>query len=173
VLVDANGQLGTATCSKRFKEAIKPMDNASEALFSLKPVTFRYKKEIDPAGSSQFGLVAEDVEKINPDLVVRDEKGRVNTVRSDQVNAMLLNEFLKEHRKVQEQEATIDQLKSEVTKQEKSIAQQREYFEAMINQLRKKMETVVAHAREQDVKIQDVSDRTQLTKPQPHLASSD
>jgi hypothetical protein len=71
VLVAANGQLGTATSAKRFKEAIKPMDNASEALFSLKPVTFRYKKEIDPAGSSRFGLAAEDVEKINPDLVVR------------------------------------------------------------------------------------------------------
>ena len=73
------------------------MDKASEALFSLKPVTFRYKKEIDPAGTPQFGLVAEDVEKISPDLVVRDEKGVVNTVRYDQVNAMLLNEFLKEH----------------------------------------------------------------------------
>ena len=100
VLVAANGHLGTATSSKRFKEDIKPMDKASETLFSLKPVTFRYKKEIDPAGTSQLGLVAEDVEKISPDLVVRDEKGVVNTVRYDQVNAMLLNEFLKEHRTV-------------------------------------------------------------------------
>ena len=82
------------------------MDKASEALFSLKPVTFRYKKEIDPVGTLQFGLVAEDVERINPDLVVRDEKGQVNSVRYDQVNAMLLNEFLKEHRKVRELEAT-------------------------------------------------------------------
>ena len=100
VLVAANGQLGTVTSSKRFKEEIKPMDKASEALFSFKPVTFRYKKEIDPAGTQQFGLVAEDVEKINPDLVVRDERGKVNSVRYDQVNAMLLNEFLKEHRTV-------------------------------------------------------------------------
>jgi len=107
VLVAANGQLGTVTSSKRFKEEIKPMGNASEALFSLKPVTFRYRKEIDPAGTSQFGLVAEDVEKVNPDLVVRDENGKVSTVRYDQVNAMLLNEFLKEHRKVQELEETV------------------------------------------------------------------
>ena len=84
------------------------MDKASEALFSLKPVTFRYKKEIDPAGTSQFGLVAEDVEKISPDLVVRDEKGVVNTVRYDQVNAMLLNEFLKEHHKVQRQSGMLE-----------------------------------------------------------------
>ena len=102
VLVAANGHLGTATSSKRFKEEIKPMDKASEALFSLKPVTFRYKKELDPVGTQQFGLVAEDVEKISADLVVRAANGVVNTVRYDQVNAMLLNEFLKEHQKVQE-----------------------------------------------------------------------
>lgn len=114
VLVAANGQLGTATSSKRFKEGIKPMSEASEALFSLKPVTFRYKKEIDPTGAQQFGLVAEDVEKINQDLVVRDENGNVNTVRYDQINAMLLNEFLKDHRKNEEQEATIAYLRKQV-----------------------------------------------------------
>ena len=112
VLVAANGHLGTVTSSKRFKEQIKPMDKASEALFSLKPVTFRYKKELDPAGTRQFGLVAEDVEKVNPELVVRDEEGKVNSVRYEQVNAMLLNEFIKEHHKVEEQEATIAELKS-------------------------------------------------------------
>jgi Chaperone of endosialidase len=105
VLVAANGQLGTMTSSARFKEEIKPMDKASEALLALKPVTFRYKKEIDPARIHQFGLVAEEVEKVNPDLVVRDENGRVYSVRYDQVNAMLLNEFLKEHRKVEDLEA--------------------------------------------------------------------
>jgi septal ring factor EnvC (AmiA/AmiB activator) len=121
VLVAANGQLGTVTSSKRFKEEIKPMDKASEALFSLKPVMFRYKKEIDPAGTQQFGLVAEDVEKLNPDLVLGGEQGQVNSVRYDQVNAMLLNEFIKEHkaflqeqRKVQEQEAAIAQLRKEM-----------------------------------------------------------
>jgi hypothetical protein len=107
VFVDANSKLGTITSSKRFKEEIKPMDKASEALFALKPVAFRYKKEIDPAGKSQFGLVAEDVEKVDRDLVVRDREGKPYSVRYDQVNAMLLNEFLKEHRKNEQQEATM------------------------------------------------------------------
>jgi hypothetical protein len=113
VFVDANGKLGTVTSSARFKDDIKPMDNASEAVLALKPVTFRYKKGIDPQGIPQFGLVAEEVEKVNPDLVVRDANGAVYTVRYDAVNAMLLNEFLKEHRKNEEQEATIVQLKKD------------------------------------------------------------
>jgi hypothetical protein len=119
VFVNSNGRLGTATSSQRFKDSVKPMDQSSEALFALKPVTFRYKKEVDPQRIPQFGLVAEDVEKVNPDLVVRDKEGKAYSVRYDQVNAMLLNEFLKEHkafieeqRKVQEQEATIAELKS-------------------------------------------------------------
>ena len=107
VLINANGKLGTVPSSRRFKNAIEPMNNASEAILALKPVTFRYKKEIDPAGTSQFGLVAEDVEKVNPDLIVRDKEGKPYSVRYDQVNAMLLNEFLKEHRTVQQQGATI------------------------------------------------------------------
>jgi trimeric autotransporter adhesin len=107
VRVNQNGRLGIEPSSKRFKDEIKPMDRASEAILALKPVTFRYKKGIDPLGTSQFGLVAEDVEKVNPDLVVRDKEGKPYTVRYDQVNAMLLNEFLKEHRKNEEQEATI------------------------------------------------------------------
>ena len=103
VFIDANHKLGTLTSSKRFKDDIKPAGTASQALFALKPVTFHYKKEIDPAGISQFGLVAEEVEKVNPDLVVRDKDGKPYSVRYDQVNAMLLNEFLKEHRKVEQQ----------------------------------------------------------------------
>jgi Chaperone of endosialidase len=114
VFVNADGQLGTLTSSARFKEAIKSMDNASEALFSLKPVTFRYKKAIDPKSTAQFGLVAEDVEKVNGDLVVRDAEGKVYSVRYDAVNAMLLNEFLKEHTTVQDQGATIAELKKEI-----------------------------------------------------------
>ncbi|HEV3100141.1 MAG TPA: tail fiber domain-containing protein [Candidatus Udaeobacter sp.] len=121
VLINSSDKLGTATSSKRFKKDIKPMDRASEALFSLKPVTFRYKKEIDPASIPQFGLVAEDVEKLNPDLVVRDMEGKAYTVRYEAVNAMLLNEFLKEHRQVQEQKATIVELKSAVAQQQKQI----------------------------------------------------
>jgi hypothetical protein len=126
VLVDSNNHLGTVTSSQRFKEDIKPMDKISEALFSLKPVTFRYKKTIDPIGTLQFGLVAEDVEKVNPDLVVRDEKGEVNSVRYDQVNAMLLNEFLKEHYRVRELETTLvqdrNQFQSKLAEQARQIA---------------------------------------------------
>jgi trimeric autotransporter adhesin len=85
-----------------FKEEIQPMDQASEAVLALRPVSFRYKKHLDPTGTSQFELVAEEVEKVNPDLIVRDKEGKPYSVRYDQVNAMLLNEFLKEHRKVQE-----------------------------------------------------------------------
>ena len=107
VFINSDGKLGTTTSSRRFKEEIKPMERASEALFALKPVTFRYKKEIDSVRTSQFGLVAEDVEKVNPDLVVRDKEGKPYSVRYEQINAMLLNEFLKEHRKNEEQEATI------------------------------------------------------------------
>ena len=107
VIEEADGHLGTSTSSARFKDEIKPMDKASEALLSLKPVTFHYKRELDPAGIPQFGLVAEEVEKANPDLVARDADGKAYTVRYEAVNAMLLNEFLKEHRKVEEQGATI------------------------------------------------------------------
>ena len=114
VFIDGNGKLGTSTSSARFKENIQPMDQASESIFALKPVTFRYKKAIDPKHIPHFGLVAEDVEKVNPDLVVRDEEGKPYSVRYDQVNAMLLNEFLKEHRAVQEQGATITELKEQV-----------------------------------------------------------
>ena len=121
VVVDSRGQLGVAPSSARFKEAIKSMDNASEALFSLKPVTFRYKKEIDPKSTAQFGLVAEDVEKVNADLVVRDAQGKVYTVRYDAVNAMLLNEFIKEHSKVEKLEATVADLVATVKEQTAQI----------------------------------------------------
>src|SRR5205814_7633953 len=110
VFVNANGKLGTTTSSREFKEQIEPMAEASEALFALSPVTFCYKKEIDPARRRQLGLVAEDVEKVNRDLVVRDKEGKPYSVRYDQVNAMLLNEFLKEHQKVQELEKQIEKL---------------------------------------------------------------
>jgi len=114
VIVGSNGQLGTIVSSARFKDPIKPMDKASEAILALKPVTFHYKKELDPDGIPQFGLVAEQVEKVNPDLVARDADGKAYTVRYEAVNAMLLNEFLKQHNKVQTLEAT-------VTKQQRQI----------------------------------------------------
>jgi Chaperone of endosialidase len=121
VFVASNGHLGTITSSKRFKEDIKPMDKASEAILALRPVTFRYKKEIDPAGNSQFGLVAEDVEKVDTQLVTRDENGQVYSVRYDKVNAMLLNEFLKEHKKVAALEASVAALVSTVKEQASQI----------------------------------------------------
>jgi len=130
VIVDNNGQLGTVVSSERFKDAVKPMDKASEAILALKPVTFRYKHELDPKGIPQFGLVAEDVEKVNPELVARDEQGKPYTVRYEAVNAMLLNEFLKEHRSVQE-------LKSAAAKQEAIISRQQKQIEALAAGLQK------------------------------------
>jgi Chaperone of endosialidase len=110
VTVGAGGKLGFQGSSRRYKDDIKPMDKVSEELFALKPVSFRYKREIDPSRSLDFGLIAEDVATVNPDLVARDEEGKIVTVRYQAVNAMLLNEFLKEHRKVQELEKQVEKL---------------------------------------------------------------
>jgi trimeric autotransporter adhesin len=135
VLVNTNGHLGTAVSSVRFKNDIKPMDKSSEAILSLKPVTFRYKT--DTKGTPQFGLIAEEVAKVNPDLVVRDEDGKPYTVRYDQVNAMLLNEFLKEHRKVEAQQATIAELKSTVAQQQDRFGHQEAQIQALTSGLQK------------------------------------
>jgi uncharacterized coiled-coil protein SlyX len=159
VLVSGNGQLGVAASSARFKEQIKPMDKASEAILALKPVTFRYKQDIDPDGIPMFGLVAEEVEKVNPDLVGRDKEGKVFTVRYEAVNAMLLNEFLKQHREVQEQKATITQLKSTVAKQETIGAQQQ-----------KEIKALAANLKEQASQIQKVSAALEVSKPAPQMA---
>jgi hypothetical protein len=102
------------TSSKRFKEEIRPMNKTSEAIFSLEPVTFRYRKEIDPVGTSQFGLIAEEVAKVNPTLVLPDKEGKPYSVRYEAVNAMLLNEFLKEHRSVQELKTTVVQQQKQI-----------------------------------------------------------
>jgi len=147
VVVDSNGQLGVAASSKRFKDEIKPMNKASEAILALKPVTFRYKAEIDPKRAPQFGLVAEDVAKVDADLVATDRDGRPFTVRYDAVNAMLLNEFLKEHRKNEEQEATIAQLESGI-------------------------ETLTATVKEQAAQIQKVSAQLEASKPAAQVADS-
>jgi hypothetical protein len=133
------------------------MDKASEAILALKPVTFRYKQEIDPEGIPQFGLVAEQVEKVNPDLVVRGEDGKVSTVRYEAVNAMLLNEFLKEHRNVTEQQSIIDELKTTVAQQQKQIAAQ----QATAAQQQKQIEALAAT-------VQKVA----LSKPAPQLVAN-
>jgi Chaperone of endosialidase len=114
VMIDADGHLGSTTSSERFKDEVKPMDKASEAILALKPVTYRYKKELDPDGIPQFGLVAEQVEKVRPDLVARDKEGKPYSVRYEAVNAMLLNEFLKEHETVQDQGETIARLQKQI-----------------------------------------------------------
>jgi len=151
VIVGSNGKLGTVVSSERFKHEIKPMDKASEAILALRPVTFRYKQELDPDGIPQFGLVAEDVEKVNPDLVVRDKQGKPYTVRYEAVNAMLLNEFLKEHRKVQEQEATITQLNKD--------------FRTTVTQL-------TARLDEQAAQIQKVSAQLEASKPASQVVNN-
>ena len=153
VKVNAAGQLGTPPSSARFKEEIRPMNKTSEAILSLKPVTFRYKKEIDADRCPQFGLVAEDVEKVNPDLVVHDAEGKAYTVRYDAVNAMLLNEFLKEHRKVQAQD--------------RKIREQ----QATIAELKRGFQDLVAHVKEHESKIQKVSARLELSNPIPRIVA--
>jgi hypothetical protein len=130
VFVDANGQLGTVTSSARFKDDIKPMSDVSQSILALNPVTFRYKKQIDADRIPQFGLVAKDVAKVNPDLVVREKEGKRHTVRYEAVNAMSLNEFLKEHQTVQE-------LKSAAAKQKTIIARQQKQIDALTAGLQK------------------------------------
>ena len=142
--ITADGQLGVRASSARFKEAIKPMDKASEALFSLQPVTFRYKKAFDPQALPQFGLVAEQVAKVDPDLVACDAEGKPFTVRYDEVNAMLLNEFLKEHRKVEQQGA-------------------------MMAEQEKQIKALTARLEAQEAQLREVSDEVKLTKPAPRL----
>ncbi len=131
------------------------MNKASEAILALQPVTFRYRHELDPVGIPQFGLIAEQVAKVNPDLVARDEQGKPYTVRYEAVNAMLLNEFLKEHRKVEEQNCKIQEQETTIT------------------QLKKEMGSVVARLKEQDSKIQKVSDYVEMSNPAPRTVLND
>ncbi len=131
MVIDSNGQLGTVGSSERLKTSIKPMNRASESILALQPATFQFKN--DAEGTVQFGLIAEEVAKVNPDLVVRDTDGQIYTVRYDAVNAMLLNEFLKQNRKVQEQEATIERQQKDLRS---FAAQQRKAMEAFTSRLK-------------------------------------
>jgi uncharacterized coiled-coil protein SlyX len=162
VIVDSDGQLGTSNSSRRFKKEIKPMDQTSEVILALKPVTFHYKNaDTKKAGNTpQFGLIAEDVAEVNPDLVVLDAEGKPLTVRYDAVNAMLLNEFLKEHKKVEEQQANITQLNSKMANQAAIIAQQQ-----------KGMELLTAQLKEQAAQIQKVSAQLEVSKPAAQVVS--
>ena len=143
----ADGRLGHAVSSRRYKEDIKPMDRASEALFALQPVMFRYKKQVNPEQGVDYGLIAEDVAKVAPELAVRDREGKISNYRHDAINAMLLNEFLKEHRKNEEQEKTIAELKSGMT-------------------------VLAATVKEQAAQIQKVSAQVELSKPAPQTVKN-
>jgi len=158
VQVDATGKLGYVVSSRRYKDDIKPMDKASEALFALKPVTFRYKGDIDPEHVKIFGLIAEEVAEVNPDLVVRNAKGEVDTIRFDSINAMLLNELLKEQRKLQGMEVI--------------VAQQKQDFEAIIAQRKKEIKSLTASLREQAAQMQKVSAQLEASKPAPQVVTN-
>ena len=153
VFVNSDNKLGTIMSSRRFKENIKPMDKASEAILALHPVTFRYKKDFDPTGTAQFGLVAENVAEVDPGLVVRDKEGKPYSVRYEQVNAMLLNEFLKERKKVESQQEKIAELKCDATKQEAVSIE----LKSTVAQQQKAIEVLTAQLQEQAAQIQRVS----------------
>jgi uncharacterized coiled-coil protein SlyX len=159
VTVDlTTGLLGHVISSRRYKEEIKPMDKASEELYRLKPVTYRYKKEIDKTQSRAFGLIAEEVAEVNPGLVAHNAQGQPESVHYEMVNAMLLNEFLKEHKKVEEQQETIAQLKSTVAHQQKG-------FDAKLAKQEEQIEALTAG-------LQKVSARLQLNKSAPETVSN-
>ncbi|TMP92465.1 MAG: hypothetical protein E6L08_08175, partial [Verrucomicrobia bacterium] len=172
VYINTDGQLGTQppASSRRFKNEIKPMDQVSEAILSLKPVTFHYKS--DTKGVPQFGLIAEEVAQVNPDLVVRDENGDIYTVRYDAVNAMLLNEFLKEHRKVEQQAREMQEQQATIAQQRKESQAKTDKLEATIAQQQKEMQAVIARLNEQAAQIQKVSIQLGVTKAAPRTVSN-
>ncbi len=149
VLIDSAGQLGTMSSSRRFKKEIKPMDKTSEAILALKPVTFHYKS--DHTETPQFGLIAEDVATVNPDLIVRDKNGEIYSVRYEAVNAMLLNEFFKEHRKVEK--LTND-------------------FQATVAQQQREISALAPTVKEQAAQIQKVSAQLEASKPAPQVVNN-
>ena len=150
VTIDSNGRLGRSNLngsSRRFKHDIQPMDKASEVIFALKPVSFRYNQEYDATQRLSFGLIAEEVEEADPDLVGRNRKGEPESVRYEQINAMLLNEFLKEHRKVPELQATAEEQQ-------------------------KRMQIVMARLEEQAADIQKIGSKIDLNKVEPRTVAS-
>jgi hypothetical protein len=153
VYVTADGRIGTLSSSRRYKEEIEPMNQASERLFALKPVTFRYKKGIDPARLLSFGLIAEDVAEMSPELITRDKEGKPETVRYEAVNAMLLNEFLKEHRKGEQQDRKIEEQGARITEQQKQI------------------QALIGIVKEQAAQIQKVSARLAVNKAVPKMTN--
>jgi uncharacterized coiled-coil protein SlyX len=168
VYVESNGHLGTLTSSVRLKDEIKPMGKASEAILALRPVSFRYKKEIDPRRVAQFGLIAEEVERVNPDLIIRDAEGKPQTVRYEQINAMLLNEFLKEHRKVEEQARKMDAQEHRIGKQEATVAE----LKSTVAQQQSAIAILTAQFKEQTAQIQRASADVELNRRMPQIVLS-
>jgi hypothetical protein len=162
VYVNADNKIGTLSSSRRFKHDIQPMNRSSETLFALKPVTFRYKKDADPSQALSFGLIAEEVARVSPELITRDEEGKPQTVRYEAVNAMLLNEFLKEHRKFETQTRKLDDQDAKIAQMTSTIAQQQ-----------KEIQTLMASVKEQSAQIQKVSARLEATNAVFQTASSD
>ena len=160
--VNSDNKLGTLVSSRRYKDEIKPMDKASEA------VMFRYKQEIDPTPIPQFGLIAEEVAEENSDLVTRDADGKPETVRYEAVNAMLLNEFLKQHRAVQEQNCRIRQQEATIVGLKSTVAQQQKHFRAIAAQQQKEIQTLTASLKEQTAQIQKMSAQLE-SKPAPQI----
>jgi len=170
VLVDFAGQLGTLSSSRRFKKEITPMDRVSEGILALKPVTFHYKSEI--TSTPQFGLIAEEVAEVNPDLVVRDKNGEIYTVRYDAVNAMLLNEFLKEHRRVEAQDCKLRGQEATIAELKSAVAQQQKAFQTAMAEQRKEMASVLGRLKEQEARIQTVNAQLELNRRTPRTVSN-
>ena len=155
MVVDSQGQLGGAELLGALQGRDRADGGSERSDLALQPVTFHYKKELDPEGIPQFGLVAEEVEKVNPDLVAKDESGKPYTVRYEAVNAMLLNEFLKEHRKVEEQSGEQQKLEATVAQQQKEI------------------QALTAALKQQAAQIQKVSDLARVQAPAPRVVTND
>jgi hypothetical protein len=177
VTITSNGRLGRGNVSsRRYKHDIKPMEKASEALYALKPVSFRYNKEYDGTQTLAFGLIAEEVAEVYPDLVGRNPKGEPESVRYDQVNAMLLNEFLKEHRTIEEQQKEIAALKAElkeqrtlkstVLSQQSVIAQQRESFERRLAEQEKQIKALTSA-------VEKVNAQLEMNNNTPRVAANE
>ena len=157
VRIGNDGKLGTVVSSRRFKHDVKPMDKASEAILALKPVTFHYNS--DATNTPRFGLIAEEVAEVSPDLVICDKEGKPLSVRYEDLNVMLFNEFLKEHKKVEEQATKIDKQHATIAELKSTVAQQQ-----------KGMEVLTAQLKEQAAQIQRVSAQLEVSKPAPQVA---
>jgi uncharacterized coiled-coil protein SlyX len=160
VVINTHGQLGTVTSSARYKKDIDPMGKTSEAIYSLKPVTFHYKG--DETNTPQWGLIAEEVAKVNPALILKDEEGKPQSVRYEQINAMLLNEFLKEHKKVEEQQSKIEEQQATIAELRSTVAQQQRSFESKVAEQGKRIEALTSG-------LQKVSAQLEMSKPAPQV----